>query len=103
MKTNTSEDVALLVAARPEGYSHVDEGRSTHIAPDYEIHMLEIWDRSSLMPFYDWDPPRDTEGSPVGPRWHEHYLAVLTRDIESGRLTADEGERLIEFLDITGT
>lgn len=84
------------------GYIRGPKGGVT-VKPAYERAMHRLWDRSSVMYFGDWDPPKDKRGNPTGPRWHEYYEKRLRSDVRSGRLEPTEASRLKEYLDILGT
>lgn len=101
MRVDTSADVRRLLDARPEGYARA-RGGAIHVLPSYERRMHALWDRSGLVSFSDWDPPRDREGLPAV-RWHQHYGRVVLEAVRSGRLTENEGKRLLEYLDVVGT
>lgn len=68
---------------------------------EYERGCLVLLQRSRVMEFSDWDPPRDSRGR--GPRWFHYYRRVLREDVASSRLTPHEADVLREFLDVTGT
>ena len=80
-----------------EGYAQTPEG--IRITSDHERAMTALWERSSLMPFCDWDP----EPNGKGERWDDHYRAVIGRDVSSRRLTRAEGDALLAYLDVVGT
>lgn len=100
MRVDTSADVRRLLEARPEGYAR--DRHAVRVLPRYKRRMCAIWERSGLVSFSEWDPPRDREGLPAV-RWYQHYDQVVHEAVRLGRISPDEGERLLEYLDVVGT